>query len=203
MRTVLMPAFAVLMAVFAASGCVRDPAAEIRPESVIRLSDAFRADFSLIDTDGRVVSDEDFRGRVMIVYFGFATCPDVCPLALGVLSAALNEVEPRGRADIAAIFITVDPERDTPDALRDFLAFDDRIVGLTGAPEAAEAARRSFKVYARRQPQEDSALGYTMDHTSLFYIVDREGRPQLAVHDTVNAQELAAILRRAVRGRLT
>ncbi len=185
------------------AGCARSESVAVPADAVVRLSDQFSSDFALVDQNGQPRTDEDFHGKVALVYFGFATCPDVCPLALGTLSAALNELNEKERAQIVPLFITVDPERDTPEALKDYLAFNEAIIGLTGSPEAAQAARTSFKVYARQQKLPDSALGYTMDHTSLFYLVDRQGQPQLAVHDTVTPQELAEVLRRGIKGRLT
>jgi protein SCO1/2 len=181
------------------AACGREPAVEVPADAVVRLSDQFSGDFALVDYNGHPVTDEDFHGKNAVVYFGFATCPDVCPMALGTLSAALNELTPSQRAKLTPIFITIDPERDTPEALKSYLAFDDRIIGLTGAPEAAAAARRSFKVYARKEPLADSALGYTTNHSSLFYLVDRQGQPQLALHDTLTAQQLAEMLRRTIR----
>ena len=116
---------------------------------VVELSDQFTGDFTLINSDGVEVSDEDFAGKVMLVYFGFTHCPDVCPGDVGVMSAALNELG--GKADeIAPIFISVDPERDTPQALKDYFAFDERIIALTGSAEAAENARNSYKVFAEK-----------------------------------------------------
>ncbi|GAB4522318.1 MAG: SCO family protein [Amphiplicatus sp.] len=185
------------LAALALAACDQNaPETAIPEEAVIRLSEQFSSDFALIDQNGRPVADEDFRGRTMVVYFGFATCPDVCPLALGLLSAALDALSEEERERLAPVFITVDPERDTPEALKAYLAFDARITGLTGDAEAARKARESFKVYATQRPLPDSALGYTMDHSSLFYVVDPQGQPQIAVHDTVNAEQLAAILRR-------
>ncbi len=196
-------ASAAVLALFAAttfSGCSKAPEVEVPADGVIRLSDQFSGDFALVDQKGKPVADEDFRGKVAIVYFGFASCPDVCPMALSALSAALNELTDRERDQVAPLFITVDPERDTPEALEAFLSFDDRIVGLTGSPDAAAAARQSFKIYARKVPQPGSALGYTMDHSSLFYIVDRKGQPQLALEDSLTAQQLAEMLRRTLNG---
>lgn len=181
------------------AACGGEPSVEPPADGVIRLSDQFSSDFSLVDGDGRAVSNTDFRGRVMVVYFGFTHCPDVCPMALGALSAALNELSEAERAELAPVFISVDPERDTPEAVKTYLSFDERIVGLTGDPDAAEAARRSFKVAARRQNLPESALGYEVQHTSLFYVVDRAGAPILALRDTLTPTELAEVLRRAVR----
>lgn len=187
-------------ALLGAAGCSERPKVEVPADAVIRLSDQFSSDFALIDAEGRAVADEDFRGRVMLVYFGFTHCPDVCPLALGTLSAALNELDEKERAEIAPIFISVDPERDTPAVVKAYLSFDERLIGLTGAPEAAEAARLSFKVAARKQELPGSALGYEVQHTSLFYLVDRSGRPVLALRDSVSPEQLAEMLRRSIKG---
>lgn len=172
---------------------------EVPPEGLIELSSQFSADFALFDVNGAPLSDDDLRGKVLLVYFGFASCPDVCPLALGRLSGALNELTDAERAEIAPLFITVDPERDTAEAMKAFLSFDDRIIGLTGDRAAVEAAKASFKVYAQAQPLADSALGYTVQHTSLFYLVDRSGQPRFAIQDFLTPQELAEMLRRAIK----
>ncbi|MCB2112372.1 MAG: SCO family protein [Parvularculaceae bacterium] len=167
-------------------------------KGVIRLSDQFSADFALVDQDGRLVRDEDFKGKVAIVYFGFATCPDVCPLALGRLSAALNALTEGERRDIAALFITVDPERDTPEALKSYLAFDPRITGLTGDRGAIDQAKSGFKVYAEPEPLPDSSIGYTMNHSSLFYLIDRKGALKYALEDTLSPDQIAASIRSAL-----
>lgn len=170
---------------------------EARPSpGVITLSDQFSGDFTLIDQNGAVLRDEDLKGRVAIVYFGFASCPDVCPLALGRLSAALNELKPADSDKVAPLFITVDPDRDTPEKLKAFLAFDERITGLTGERAAIEAAKANFKVYAEPEASPDTALGYTMQHTSFFYLVDRSGAPRFALEDTLTPAEIAAAIRR-------
>lgn len=195
-RTSLWVALFVAMALGA---CGREPEVEVPADAVVKLSDAFSSDFALTDTNGAAASDETFRGKVMVVYFGFATCPDVCPLALARLSAAMNELSERDAAALAPVFITVDPERDTPERLKAFLAFDPRIVGLTGSAAAIDKAKMSFKVAARRAPLPGSSLGYTMNHTSLFYLVDREGRVRLALHDTLTPVEMAEMLRRNIR----
>ncbi len=162
------------------------------------LSGQFSSDFDLINQDGEAVRDEDFRGKVMIVYFGYTNCPDVCPGDIGVLSAALFELEDKAEA-VAPIFITVDSERDTPQVLNAYLSFDKRITGLTGGTEAVEAARRSFKLYAQKQAQPDSALGYTFDHQRFYYIVDRTGQPIYAIFGGASPKDLANVLRRSIK----
>ena len=164
---------------------------------LIELSDAFTGDFALVDQDGGARTDEDFKGRIQFIYFGFATCPDVCPMALGRMTAALDALEEKNAGalnEIAPLFITVDPERDTPAALKAYLAFDPRIAGLSGSPAAAAAARDGFKVYAKKVPLEDSALGYTMDHSSLFYLTDRKGAPLYAIKDTADPASIASAI---------
>lgn len=192
-----------MAAIILASGCGGgDKAgAPIPAEGVIALSEQFSGDFALIDQSGRPTTDEDFRGRVSFIYFGFATCPDVCPLALGRMSAALNLLDEKELQAVAPLFITVDPDRDTPEKIAAYLAFDRRITGLTGDAAAAARARDSFKVYAKPQTLANSAAGYTMDHTSLFYIVDRGGRPTLALKDSLTPEELASVLRRSIKTR--
>ena len=169
----------------------------------IDLSEQFTGEFSLIDKDANPVSQDDFAGKVMLVYFGFTHCPDVCPGDIGVMSATLNELG-EDADKVAPVFITLDPERDTPQALRDYFAFDERIIPLTGDMEASKAAQAAFKVYASKVPLPDSALVYTIDHSRFYYIVDRAGQPRKAVlggttvADNISPQDLAAILRRSI-----
>lgn len=182
-------------------GCARDVSSVPVPaEAIIQLSDQFTGKFDLRTSKGGAASSEDFKGKVPLVYFGFATCPDVCPTALGTLSAALNELSEDELSEFVPLFITIDPERDTPETLEVYLSpFHARITGLTGGVDAVKSAGEGFKVYAEKQPLEGSALGYTMNHTSFFYLVDRQGVPQVAVRDTVNAQQLASALRAFLR----
>lgn len=190
--------FLALLALTVAACSNDDNAGGVVPvDGVIRLSDQFTGDFDLIDKTGAAKTDEDFEGRVMLVYFGFTHCPDVCPGDVGVMSAALNELGDESSA-VAPVFISVDPERDTPQALDDYFAFDERIIPLTGSVKAAEAARSAFKQYARRVELPDSALGYTVDHGRFFYIADRAGQPTYALTGGVSPQELAAQLKQAL-----
>ncbi|WP_428407603.1 SCO family protein [Hyphococcus sp.] len=181
-----------------AAACGGEPEAAIPTEGVIALSDQFTGEFDLVNKDGERVTDQDFQGKVRLVYFGFTNCPDVCPGDVGVMSAALNELGDNAD-EVAPIFISVDPERDTPQALTDYFAFDGRIVPLTGSVEAAKAARNAFKLVAQKETLPDSALGYTVNHGRFFYIVDRKGQPQHAVVGGLSPQELAALLRREIR----
>jgi protein SCO1 len=129
--------------------------------------------FTLVDQDGRTVTNRDVEGRPHLVFFGFTHCPDVCPTKLHEISEVLRATGERGK-DLKALFITVDPERDTPAALKDYLSsFDPRITGLTGSREAIEQTVKAFRAYARKVPTKDG--DYTMEHTSLIYMMGRDG----------------------------
>jgi protein SCO1 len=191
---------AVILASLAVLGCSREAPTPIPQQGVVALSEQFTGDFMLTDTKGEAVSDEDFAGKVMLVYFGFTHCPDVCPGDVGVMSAALNELG-EDAGEVAPIFISVDPERDTPAVLAEYFAFDGRIIALTGSVEAAKAARTGYKLFAQKVALPDSALEYTVQHGRFFYIADRAGQPQYAVVGGVSPAELAAILRRSIKAK--
>jgi protein SCO1 len=129
--------------------------------------------FSLTGPDNRIVTDQDLRGEPFLVFFGFTHCPDACPTTLFEMSEVLRKVGPDKK--VRALYITVDPERDTPAVLKDYLAsFDPRIIGLSGPRPDVEAAMRAYRVYAKKVPLEDG--NYTMDHTALVYLMDRSGK---------------------------
>ena len=131
--------------------------------------------FSLIDDTGKRVTDKDFRGRYMLVLFGFTSCPDICPAGLQLMSAALESLGKKADR-ITPIFISVDPERDTPQKLAEYVKnFSPHLVGLTGTPEEAAAAAKAYKVYFKKVPNADSPGDYGMDHTSIIYLMDPNG----------------------------
>src|SRR5437588_4288754 len=130
--------------------------------------------FELIDQDGKQITDQDLKGRPYLVFFGFTHCPEICPTALFEISEvmrALGKDADRTRA----IFITVDPERDTPPVLKDYLSnFDRHLSGLTGDPNAIAAAAKAYRAYFKKVPLPQG--GYTMDHTAIVYLMDKGGR---------------------------
>jgi protein SCO1/2 len=129
--------------------------------------------FHLEDQNGKPVSDEDMKGRPFLVFFGFAHCPDVCPTTLFEMSEVIRHLG-KDADRIGALFITVDPERDTPAALKDYLSsFDPHLRGLTGDPAAVNAAIKAYRVYAKKIPLEGG--DYTMDHTAVVYLMDKDG----------------------------
>ncbi len=143
----------------------------LRPEPVVPIG----GPFALQDGDGRTVTDAQFRGRWMMVYFGYTHCPDACPTALQDMANALDQLPPAKRNQVVPIFITVDPERDTPAVMKDYVAgFEAGIVALSGSPDQVAAAGRAYRVYAAKHPTKDG--GYDMDHSSIIYLMDPKGR---------------------------
>jgi protein SCO1 len=150
--------------------------------------------FQLVDQNGQAITDRDLLGHPFLVFFGFTHCPDVCPTTLFEVSEVLNRLGPDADR-ISALFITVDPERDTPPTLKDYLSsFNPRLRGLTGDPAAIAATLKSYHVYAKKVPLEGSE--YTMDHTAIVYLMDKDGRFVAPFKLKRKADELAADLRR-------
>jgi cytochrome oxidase Cu insertion factor (SCO1/SenC/PrrC family) len=132
--------------------------------------------FSLTDQTGKRVTDQDFRGRFMLVLFGFTYCPDICPSALQVMSAALDKLGPKAER-ITPVLITVDPERDTPAQLAAYVkSFHPRLVGLTGSPAEIEGVIKAYRVYARKVPDPKSTAGFSIDHSALIYVMGPDGK---------------------------
>ena len=133
-------------------------------------------DFILNSKDG-AVSLEDYRGQLVLMYFGFTSCPDVCPTALSTIAASMRQFSPELEAQIQPLFVSVDPDRDTLDNLAQYSAyFHPRMLGITGSIETLDALVKNYGAYYRHIPLENSALGYTVDHTSRVYLVGREGQ---------------------------
>ena len=158
--------------------------------------------FDLVDTAGNQVTDEDFLGEYQMVYFGYAFCPDVCPFDMQRMVQGLNsfaQANPDLAADVQPIFITVDPERDTPEVIAEFTAnFSEDLIGLTGSADAIEAAAANyFASYSKLEPNENG--DYLMSHTNFGYLVDREGNPMTLLPVDESADAVAAELERWVR----
>jgi protein SCO1 len=141
--------------------------------TIVSAPSAIGGPFALVDQDGNTVTERDLQGRPFLMFFGFTHCPDVCPTTLFEVSEVLRALG--SDADkVGALFVTIDPERDTPDKLKDYLSsFDPHLRGLTGDPAAVTAMIKTFRVYARKVPQEN---GYTMDHYAGIYLMDKNGR---------------------------
>lgn len=130
--------------------------------------------FSLTDQNGRTVTERDLAGKPFLVFFGYTNCPDFCPTTMFEISEVLKRLGPEADKT-RALFITVDPERDTPEALKDYLSsFDPRIIALTGDAETIAAVAKAYRAYYRKVPLKEG--GYTMDHMVLVYLMGKDGR---------------------------
>jgi protein SCO1 len=153
--------------------------------------------FTLVGHDGKPVTDQAFRGKYMLVFFGFTHCPDICPAELQVMSAALDELGPKAN-DVIPIFITLDPERDTPQAVTDYVRnFGQRFVGLTGSPEQVAEAAKAYRVtYSKFQEEGAKPDDYTIDHVALVYLMGKNGEYLTHFAYGTPAAKMAEALRR-------
>jgi protein SCO1/2 len=160
------------------------------PSGVVRAPVPIGGPFALIDQNGASRHDTDFRGKLMLVYFGYTYCPDVCPTTLTLITDALKKLGPAA-AQIAPIFITVDPDRDTPAQMKAYIqSFDPRFVALTGSAAQIATAAGEYRVYYRKEPEQDGS--YTMDHSSVIYLMARDGHYLGHFNPGIDAQDLAA-----------
>ncbi|PCI33181.1 MAG: SCO family protein [Alphaproteobacteria bacterium] len=134
--------------------------------------------FSLVDHHGKNVTEKDFRGKYMLIYFGYTYCPDICPMELQIMSDALDRVPGHVLKDIVPVFISVDPDRDTVEVLSQYVpAFHEKMVGLTGTTDQIKAVKKTWRVYAAKEKTEEGADpdSYLVSHTSYIYLMDRTG----------------------------
>ena len=163
-----------------------------------RSTDITGADFgkelALTGHDGKPRTLADFRGKVVVLFFGYTHCPDICPTTLADMAAVMKALGPDA-ARVQVLFVTVDPERDTPEMLAKYVpAFDPAFLGLTGDAAAAQRAAKEFKIFYEKRPGSASGA-YTVDHSGQSYVLDAQGRLRLVVrHDRI-AQDLAEDLR--------
>ncbi len=183
---------AVLLAWLPSSGPTDGPPAQTAGKALIG------GPFSLLDASGRRVTDKDFIGKPLLVYFGFTHCPDVCPAGLQVIAAALDELGDKADG-LSVVFITVDPERDTPQLIGEYVAsFHSRIAGLSGSPEDIAAVTKAYRVYVKKVVDETAPGAYTVDHSSFMYLMDSKGEFLRHFPHSVDAKELAAALAKAM-----
>jgi cytochrome oxidase Cu insertion factor (SCO1/SenC/PrrC family) len=154
--------------------------------------------FTLTDHTGRKVTDKDFRGHYMLVFFGYTYCPDICPTELQVMSAALDNLGAKAD-DIQPIFITFDPQRDTPEVLKQYVSnFHPRLVGLTGTPEEIAVAAKAYRVFYNRLENTSGPDTYLMDHSTITYLMDKQGKFLKHFSYSTDAAALAQALEKAI-----
>jgi protein SCO1/2 len=159
--------------------------------------------FTLVDQNGKTVRESDFAGRYRLIYFGYGFCPDICPNDLAVIGrglAAFEKANPALGRSVAPIFITIDPQRDTPDVLKPFVAaFHPRLVGLTGSPEQLAPVLKAYGVYAKRMETSDPE-NYLMDHSAMVYLFGPDGAPiAFLPHQGLDAAQVTQMLAAHVR----
>ena len=171
-----------------------DRAAGLAPVAASR-SIAIGGPFHLTDQNGRAVTDANFRGRFLLVYFGYTNCPDVCPTTLATIARALDTLGPRA-SRVVPLFVTVDPARDSARVLKQYLsAFGPRFVGLTGSPDAIRKVAGEYRVFFRKEPGA-TAGSYAVDHSSTIYLIGPEGQFVTYYDESIGPDGLAKDLRK-------
>jgi protein SCO1/2 len=146
--------------------------------------------FTLVNGKGETVTEQNFLGKYLLVFFGFTYCADICPTTLDEMGRALEVLGPSA-AQVTPIFISVDPDRDTPEVVGDYVAFyDTRIVGLTGTQEQVEAVRKAYKIYAEKRELEGG--GYAVDHSGLIIVMGPDGKFRGLIEQNATAASMAA-----------
>ncbi len=154
--------------------------------------------FTMVNHKGQTVTDKDFRGRPMLLFFGFTFCPDICPTELQVMTAAITELGDAGK-DIQPILVSIDPARDTPEVLAAYVAnFGDNVVGLTGSEKQVEAMAGAYRVFYSKQDNPKDPSNYLMDHSSIIYLMGANGTFLKHFSYTTDAKALATGLKKAL-----
>lgn len=150
--------------------------AQSRPDPAAMPGVAIGGPFTLVNQDGKTVTEKDFAGRYMLVFFGFTYCPDVCPTELQKMARVLELLGADEAAKIQPVFISVDPERDDAETVKNYIAqFDDRLIGLTGSPEQIGEVKKTYKVFASKVEMEGMD-GYMVNHSAFMYLMGTDGK---------------------------
>jgi cytochrome oxidase Cu insertion factor (SCO1/SenC/PrrC family) len=156
--------------------------------------------FSLTDQDGKRRSDADFRGKLMLIYFGYTYCPDVCPTTLATMTEALDKLGAKA-AEVQPLFITIDPGRDTPEVMKRYVAnFYPGLLGLTGSPAEIAAVARAYRVYYAKAENGAAGNDYLMDHSGFIYLMGPDGKYLTLLTPQTGAQEMADHIARYLPG---
>ncbi|MGA9960809.1 MAG: SCO family protein [Azonexus sp.] len=160
----------------------------------------FARQFTLSDHNAQIRTLGDFKGKVVVIFFGYASCPDICPSTLSRLAAVMKALGPESER-VQVLFVTVDPDRDTADRLRDFVPwFHPSFLGLRGNAQETKAVSEEFRIFSARR-EVGSQLGYVLDHSSGAYVYDPAGRIRLYVKDTASVEEIVADIRLLLSGK--
>ncbi len=162
-----------------------------KPKDFSNMAKDFGGEFTLVNQDGKTVTQDDFSDSYKLIFFGFSYCPEVCPTELMKMTLVLGDLKDDISTKITPIFISIDPERDTPEQLKQYVEqFNPDLVGLTGTKEQIEAVKKSFRVYASKVEMEDME-GYMMDHSSFMYLMDKDNKLVAMYPATDTAEDIA------------
>lgn len=194
-RPFLLSLAAGTAAALGLTACDRKPAAPAVPFNAVDITGAdYAKQLSLPDQDGKLRALSDFKGKVTVIFFGYTQCPDVCPTTLSELAQVKQALGPDGDR-LQGVFVTVDPERDTPELLKQYVgSFDPSFVALRGTPEQTAAAAKEFRVFYGKVPGRTEG-SYTIDHTAGSYLFDAQGRLRVFVRYGGGAEPLTADLK--------
>jgi protein SCO1/2 len=157
---------------------------------------AIGGSFALVDQNGQPFSSDRLKGKPSLIYFGYTYCPDVCPTSLLLMENAVAQLGPDAAQKVNLVFITVDPERDTPQLLKGYVEnFGPTFIGLTGSPQQVADAARAYRVYYQKVPGKDGGP-YLMDHSSIVYVLDRNGRFVTHFTHEAKAEAMAAAVKK-------
>ncbi len=182
--------------------------AQTSPRSAAELMDAVMwnrepigGPFKLTDHTGQLRTDADFRGKLMLIYFGFTYCPDICPTDLQAIGLAMDQLGANAK-DVLPLFITLDPERDTVEHLAQYVSlFHPRLIGLTGSASAVAQAADAYRVYYNRVTFDAAKSDYTVDHSAFIYLVDRDGKYLGFFPPGTSAEKIAQMIEPHLRGK--
>jgi protein SCO1 len=159
-----------------------------------------RLEFKLTDQDDRAVTANDYRGKIVLLYFGYTNCPDACPTTLTTLSAVMRKLSPNAATKMRVLFVSVDPERDTASVLKRYVAFfGPQFVGLRGSDGELTALSKRYRIAYHREPPDHNGY-YAVDHSSAIFIFDASGRARLLAREGDSAQTIAQDLQRLAAG---
>jgi protein SCO1/2 len=192
-RSALLAVLALGLLAFGGASLMSALTTHRAPEQSASSSAQIGGPFTLLDTSGKTVTDQTYRGKWLLIYFGYTFCPDACPTALNNVSGALAKLGSVAEK-IQPLFITVDPKRDTPQVMADYLkSFDPRIVGLTGSQAQADDAEKAYRVYVAAQKSDGD--DYLVDHSAYFYVMNPQGKFVNVIAGDVSGEQMADKLR--------
>ena len=198
-RSTIALAFAGLL-IGAAFGflALRGPGTSIEGRTQVTGKPSVGGPFSLVDQTGKRVTDKDFVGKYMMVFFGYTNCPDICPAGLQVMSAALDKLGHRAD-DIVPILITLDPAEDTPEKLATYVkSFHPRLIGLTGSESDIAATAKAYRVFYQKVPDDKDPSRYSIDHSAIFYLMGKDGTLITPIPHTTDVDQLALSIDKAL-----